>query len=57
MGGLEMPPVLGVPKGWTGSSPDSIHAQSLTNPGQSFQSEGARGNPCGQGSCDNPLWP
>lgn len=25
--------------------------------GRYFSSEGAHGNPCGQGSCDNPLWP
>lgn len=57
MDGLEMPLVLGVPKGWTGSSPDSLRAQSMTNHGQSFQPEGAHGNTCGQGSCENPLWP
>lgn len=36
-GGLEMPPVLGAPKGWTGSFPEPLSAQSMTNRGQSFQ--------------------
>lgn len=51
-GGLEMPPRAGL----------GIFLSPLVhNPwlimGTLFSSEGAYGHTCGQGSCDNPLWP